>query len=150
MSSTYASVTSSAFQDGANIPEQYSCKGQDISPPLAWSGAPANTKSFALICADPDAPAGTWYHWVLYNIPANTKEIIENQTPEGALVGKNSWGNTSYQGPCPPSGTHHYIFTLYALDTILNLNSAPDAKGLENAMKGHILQSSKITGLFTK
>ncbi len=115
---------SSAFRDGEPIPERYTCDGEDISPPLRWEGAPKNTLSFVLICDDPDAPMGTWTHWVLYNIPNHIHELkegigkAEEQIAIGAYHAKNSWGRYGYGGPCPPSGTHRYFFYLYAVDTL--------------------------------
>ncbi len=143
-------ISSSAFKENETIPTQYTCSGKDVSPPFSWTTASEKTQSFALICSDPDAPGGTWYHWVLYNIPATVKDMAENQLPIGSVVGKNSWGRATYNGPCPPPGKpHHYIFTLYALDTKLNLISA-DAETLQKNMKGHVLQSAKITGIFAR
>lgn len=149
MNGVYAmNLTSTAFKDGGTIPVKYTCDSQDSSPSVAWTGAPANTQSFAIICADPDAPVGTWYHWVIYNIPSTITSLAENQTPTGSVLGKNSWGREKYNGPCPPKGNpHHYIFTLYALDTKLDLSST-DAPTLENSMKGHVLQSTTLTGLY--
>jgi len=144
-------IISNAVKEGEKIPTQYSCKGEDISPRFEWSNAPDNTQSFALICADPDAPMGTWYHWVLFNIPKNTTKIEENTQPENSILGKNSWGKNIYNGPCPPPGqTHHYVFTLYALDTRLNLPNNADAKQVESAIKNHVLGSAKLTGLFSR
>lgn len=141
-------ITSKSFVDGGTVPVQYTCDGKDISPPLTLSNAPSRTQSFAIICSDPDAPSGTWYHWVIYNIPGNTKEIVENQMPPGSAAGKNSWERPRYNGPCPPKGNpHHYIFTVYALDAKLTLSN-PDAQALENAMKNHILQTATITALY--
>lgn len=144
-------ITSSAFKDGGKIPVQYSCVGKDISPQLAWSNAPAATQSFALICSDPDAPMGTWYHWVIFNIPKTLTEIPENNLPTYSLAGKNSWQKMQYNGPCPPpSQLHHYIFTLFSLDSKLNLPQGVDVEMLKKAMQGHIIQSTTITGLFSK
>ena len=121
-------LTSDAFVNGQSIPAKYSCTGKNISPALAWNEPPAGTQSFALIVDDPDAPMGTWVHWVLFNIPADTRNLQEdlpitgkNVDPNAIYVGKNSSGNTGYDGPCPPSGTHRYYFKLYALDTTISL-----------------------------
>ncbi len=143
-------VTSAAFTDGASIPGKYSCKGESISPPLKWSGAPAQTKSYALIVQDPDAPSGTFYHWVDFNIPAST-----TQSPEGAqnvgTPGKNGAGKLGYTGPCPPSGTHRYIFNLYALDvTTLRVNEGATHDQVESAIQGHILAQGQLMGRFSK
>src|SRR6266498_5881692 len=110
-------ITSNAFANGQSIPVKYSCKGNNISPDLAWNEPPAGTQSFALIVDDPDAPMGTWVHWVLFNIPASTRSLSENIDTSTISVGKNSSGNLRYDGPCPPSGTHRYFFKLYALDS---------------------------------
>ena len=111
-------ITSSAFTNNTVIPSKYTCDGDNVSPPLAWQDVPEGTKLFKLIVDDPDAPSGTWTHWVLYNIPADTKSLPENikQLPAGTKVGSNSWQKKEYGGPCPPSGQHHYHFKLYALD----------------------------------
>jgi Raf kinase inhibitor-like YbhB/YbcL family protein len=152
-------VTSPAFQPGAPIPSKYTCEGQDISPPLAWSGAPANTKSFALIVDDPDAPdpakpQRVYVHWVVYNIPATTSSLPENASkkglPKGAVQGKNDWGKAQYGGPCPPIGRHRYFFKLYALDTDLSGLTSPTKADLERAMKGHVLGSGELIGTYQK
>lgn len=154
MSGAYAkdfTITSEAFTDGSKIPVLYTCSGKDISPPLAWSNAPEKTQSFVLVFSDPDAPAGTWYHWVIYNIPSSTQELAENikQLPAGSVLGKNSWDKERYNGPCPPPGKpHHYIFTLYALDTKLNTPDGIDALTLQKLMKTHVLQHVQLIGLF--
>lgn len=143
-------LSSTAFDNNAPLPLKYSGKGQDLPPPLAWQNPPAGTKSYALICDDPDAPSGTWTHWVLYNIPSNVKNIAEGKTTNNATLGKNSWGKTSYNGPNPPSGTHHYHFTLYALDAPLTLPSGLASDQLQQAMTGHILDKTSLIGTFTK
>ncbi len=148
-------VTSSAFTQGNPIPARYSCKGEDISPPLTWSDPPAGTQSFVLIMDDPDAPMGTWVHWVIYNIPASARGLPENvpsdaQLPDGSVQGKNSWGRFGYGGPCPPSGTHRYFFKLYALDTTLDLPAGADKRTLESAMRGHILAQGELMGTFSR
>ncbi len=143
-------VTSVAFPDGGNIPTKYSCKGESISPPLKWSGAPGQTKSYALIVQDPDAPSGTFYHWVDFNIPASATQLPEGAQNVGT-PGKNGAGKLGYTGPCPPSGTHHYIFNLYALDVpTLSLNEGATHDQVENAIQGHILAQGKLVGLFSK
>lgn len=144
-------IISLAFKNGEKIPMKYSCDDKDISPPLSWANAPAATQSFALICSDPDAPAGTWYHWVIFNIPNTTTVIAENDIPAHSFLGKNSWGRSQYNGPCPPHGKpHHYIFTLYALDTKLNLPQESAVETLIKAMQGHILASTQIIALFDR
>lgn len=145
------SVESPAFHENALIPTEYSCEGVDRSPPLSWQGAPENTKSFALIMDDPDAPNGTFVHWILFNIPADKAELEANASiPKGAVSGTNSWGKTGYGGPCPPSGTHHYHFKLYALDTELSLDETANKQDVLDAMKNHILDESVLIGLYQK
>lgn len=150
-------LTSPTFAQGEAIPEKYSCKGEDISPPLVWGPPPEATKSQVLIMDDPDAPIGTWVHWIVFNIPNNTYGLEEalpitglNQVPEFISVAKNSWGRNDYGGPCPPSGTHRYFFKLYALDTILTLDKNADKKQVLSAMEGHILAQTELMGTFTK
>ncbi len=148
-------LTSSAFENGKPIPVKYSCKGEDVSPPLAWGEPPAQTQSFALVMDDPDAPVGVWDHWVLYNIPASARSLPEalpddERLSDGSLHGKNSWGRLGYGGPCPPSGTHRYFFKLYALDTTLDLNPGATKSQLLKAMQGHILAQGELMGTFSK
>lgn len=148
-------LKSQAFQTGDIIPPQYTCDGQDISPPLSWSDPPAGTTSFALISDDPDAPMGTWVHWVIWNIPASARAFEENtpQTaslPNGAKQGTTDFHRVGYGGPCPPSGTHRYFFKLYALDTTLNLPSSATKKDLEKAMHGHILAQTELMGKYRR
>ena len=148
-------LTSAAFANGQPIPAKFSCKGDDISPALAWTEPPAGTQSFALIMDDPDAPMGTWVHWVLFNIPTSAREWPENTPtdailPNGALQGNTSARSHGYHGPCPPSGTHRYFFKLYALDTLLSLPSSADKADLLAAMEGHILAQAELMGTFSK
>ena len=148
-------ITSTAFTGGEPIPVKYSCKGEDISPPLTWSGAPAGTVSFTLICDDPDAPVGTWVHWVYFDIPASVNSLPEafpagNAPAPGGVQGRNSWKRNDYVGPCPPGGTHRYFFKLYALDTTLGLGPGADKKKVERAMEGHILAEARLMGTFRK
>ena len=152
-------ITSTVFQPGGAIPSQCTCEGQDISPPLAWSGAPANTKTFALIVDDPDAPdpakpQRVYVHWVVYNLPGTVTALRENASktalPKGAVHGKNDWGKAEYGGPCPPIGRHRYFFKVYALDTELTGLSSPTKADLERAMKGHILDSAEVVGTYQK
>lgn len=142
-------LTSSAFTHNGSIPSEYTCDGSDLSPPLSISDVPANAKSLVLISDDPDAPVGTWDHWVVFNIPASIKEISKGKEPQGT-AGKNSWGRTGYGGPCPPSGTHRYFFKLYALDTMLNLPAGSTKKQIEAAMEGHILAKTELLGLYKR
>lgn len=150
-------LTSDAFTNGQSIPAKYSCIGKNISPALAWNEPPAGIKSFALIVDDPDAPMGTWVHWVLFNIPAGTRSLQEalpvtgkNVDPNAIYVGKNSSGNTRYDGPCPPSGTHRYYFKLYALDTTINLLPGATKEQVLKEMNGHILAQGELMGTFSK
>jgi Raf kinase inhibitor-like YbhB/YbcL family protein len=151
---TEAAVTmelkSDAFASGQSIPAKYTCTGKNISPALMWSNAPAGTQSFALIVDDPDAPMGTWVHWVLYNIPSSTTSLPEATDANGISVGKNSSNHMSYDGPCPPSGTHRYFFKLYALDSTLSLSPGATKQQLLDAMKGHILAQGELMGTFSK
>jgi len=150
------SLQSRSFSNGAPIPVQHSLQGGNLSPPLSWSHAPANTKSFVLIMDDPDAPGGTWDHWIVYNIPAGTKSLAEHAgasgssgLPSGAENGTNSWGNKYYQGPSPPSGTHRYYFKLYAL-SVSQLNpSGTNKAAIETAMQGKILKQTQLMGTYT-
>ncbi len=150
-------LTSTAFTDGTAIPAKYTCDEADVSPPLAWSGAPAGTVSFALIVDDPDAPAGTWVHWVLYNLPATTAELPENvakvETLDlgGARQGRNDFQRPGYGGPCPPPGpAHRYFFKLYALDAPLRLKAGATKQDVEAAMKGHILATAQLVGTYAR
>jgi Raf kinase inhibitor-like YbhB/YbcL family protein len=154
-------LTSTAFAHEAAIPAKYTCVGdtaspsKDISPELSWGEPPAGTQSFALIMDDPDAPNGTWDHWVIFNIPASARGLPEsmpaNDTlPDGSMSGNNSWGRTGYGGPCPPSGTHRYFFKLYALDEMLAISSGATKGELEKAMVGHILAQGELMGTFTR
>jgi len=149
-------LSSTSFHDGSRIPAKYTCSGANISPQLAWSAPPAATVSLALIVTDPDAPRGTWVHWVLYNLPAGTRALPEGlpalgQLPDGALQGRNDFGEIGYGGPCPPPGSfHHYVFTLYALDAKLNLPAGEKRAQVEAAMQGHILATGRLIGLFQR
>ena len=144
-------LTSDAFVNGQSIPAKYSCIGKNISPALTWNEPPAHTQSFALIVDDPDAPGRTWVHWVLFNIPANTRTLQEDFSADNSIAaGNNSSGKPSYQGPCPPSGTHRYFFKLYALDTTLSLSPGATKERLLNEMEGHILAETELMGTFSK
>lgn len=141
-------LTSPTFKNGANIPPIHTCDGQDRSPELNWTDPPENIQSFTLIMSDPDAPMGTWDHWVLFNIPADTLHI-----PEGSSVGisgNNSWSNLGYGGPCPPNGNHRYFFKLYALDTILDLPQGARKTDILSAMKEHILEETELMGRYER
>lgn len=143
-------ITSSVFENNGKIPRKYTCQGEDVNPPLEFFDMPKGTKSLALIVDDPDAPMGTWVHWVVWNIKPETREIKEDEVPEGAKQGLNDFRKHEYGGPCPPSGTHRYFFKLYALDTTLNISENSKKSDLENAMKGHILEKAEIVGLYAK
>jgi Raf kinase inhibitor-like YbhB/YbcL family protein len=141
-------LTSPAFDDGVNIPRKYTCDGEDVNPPLRIEGVPAGTKSIVLIVDDPDAPLGMWVHWVVWNIPPETKELPENTVPAGAVEGLNDFQKHSYGGPCPLSGKHKYYFKLYALDIKLNLDPNSLKKDVRNAMEGHVLAQAKLMGTY--
>ena len=151
-------VSSSAFAPNAEIPAKYTCEGQDTSPPLSWSGAPANTKTFALIVDDPDAPDPkapkmTYVHWVLYDLPPTVSSLDEDASkhpPQGARDGTNDFKRTGYGGPCPPIGRHRYFFKVYALDTLLGDLGSLTKPALESAMKGHVLAQGELVGTYQK
>lgn len=150
----HLNVTSSGFSPGASIPNKFTCKGEDLSPALEWNGAPSNTVAFAIIMDDPDAPSGTWVHWVMWNLSATTHSLSEGvpkreQLQNGARQGRNSFGKTGYNGPCPPPGqTHRYFFRLYALDSKVELPAGADRNALDAAMKGHVLAQGEYMGTF--
>lgn len=152
-------ITSTAFAHGAAIPSRYTCDGDDRSPPLAWGGAPAGTRSFALLVLDPDAPdpkapKRTWVHWVVYDLPADCAGLPEGtgpeQLPDGARQGLTDAKATGYHGPCPPVGRHRYFFHLYALDRMLEPAGVLDRAGLEGAMRGHVLEEAVVMGTYEK
>ena len=148
-------IASPAFTEGSMLPAKYTCDGQDISPPLEWKNVPAGTKSLVLIHDDPDAPMGTWVHWVAYNVPPNITKLDENVKPEkvfknGMRQGNNDWPKIGYGGPCPPSGTHRYYFKLYALDTMLDLRPGATKAQVLQAMKGHILAEAQLMGKYRR
>ncbi len=143
-------LTSPAFKHNGLIPSKYTCDGSDINPSLTIAGAPPGAKSLALIVDDPDAPAGTWVHWVIWNISPKTAEIGEDAVPSGATQGTNDFRRRGYGGPCPPSGTHRYFFKLYALDTVLDLGGSTTKAALERAMKGHIMEQTEMVGLYKR
>ena len=143
-------ISSTAFEYNGAIPSRYTCDGIDINPPLHIANVPAGTKSLALIVDDPDAPMGIWVHWVVWNIDPATPEIKENEVPAGAAEGVNDFRKHNYGGPCPPSGTHRYFFTLYALDTRLDPGAHANKATLEKAMKGHILGQAELMGTYKR
>jgi Raf kinase inhibitor-like YbhB/YbcL family protein len=147
-------LSCSAFSEGGTIPKQYTCSGEDTSPPLSWIGIPANAKSMALVVDDPDAPAGTWVHWVLYNIPAEVTSLPAGipkiaTVPNIGTQGSNDFRRIGYGGPCPPPGKpHRYFFKLYALDATLNLNPGTTKVAVERALQGHILAQGQLMGKY--
>lgn len=153
------SLTSGVFDSGGEIPSRYTCEGADVSPPLAWSGVPSDTRSLVLIIDDPDAPDPraprmTWVHWVLYNLPPDTTGVPEGvagaQLPPGAAEGTNDWHRTGYGGPCPPIGRHRYFHKLYALDCLLDGLKHPTKAQVETAMRGHVLAEGQLIGTYEK
>jgi Raf kinase inhibitor-like YbhB/YbcL family protein len=146
-------LTSAAFKNNGKIPAKYTCDGDSItggiSPQLAISGVPADAKTLVLIMDDPDALAGTWDHWIIFNIQPATNNIQEGEEPDGR-AGNNSWGRAGYGGPCPPTGTHRYFFKLFSLDTELELAEGASKKEIESAMEGHILQKAELIGLYER
>ena len=148
-------ITSTAFQGNDTIPAKYTCDGDDVSPPLQWESAPEGTKSFALIADDPDAPVGTWVHWIIYDMPAGATGLPEGlegdgERADGSRHGKNSWNRLGYGGPCPPGGTHRYFFRLYALDSKLRLPAGAGVKQVMDAMEGHILAQAELMGKYAR
>jgi hypothetical protein len=146
-------VRSPAFEHGARIPARYTCDGEDVSPPLEWSGAPEGTRSYALIVEDPDAPGGTWTHWVAWNVRATALAAATAKDPElqsGVRQGRNSWGRAGWGGPCPPSGTHRYVFRVHALDSALELPDRTDAQALRGAMRGRVLAEGELLGTYSR
>jgi len=149
-------IESPAFQTNGKIPQKYTCDGTDVSPPLVWSGAPEGTKSFALICDDPDAPVGTWVHWVIYDLPPDRRELPEavpktERLANGAKQGMTDFRRVGYGGPCPPPGKpHRYFFKLYALDTPLDLPPKATKADLLMAVNGHVLAQAELVGLYQR
>ncbi len=147
-------LTSSAFKEGGMIPKKYTCDGPDVSPPLNWENVPAQAKSLAMIVDDPDAPMGTWVHWVIFNMPSGITGLPENvppkdSLPDGSLQGKNDFRNYGYGGPCPPGGTHRYFFKLYALDSVLRLKAGCSKSDLLKAMQGHVIGEGELMGRYS-
>lgn len=148
-------LTSPAFTDGSSIPLKYTGDGTDVSPPLEWSDIPSGTKSFAIICDDPDAPSGSWVHWVIYNIPPAINSLPEGIAPvespdDGIVQGINDFGRIGYGGPMPPRGTHRYVFKIFALDAILPSKPGITKAGLLKLMSGHIISDAKLTGKYSR
>jgi Raf kinase inhibitor-like YbhB/YbcL family protein len=142
------SIKSTAFDSNKLIPKKYTCDGENINPPLTIEGTPKEAKTFVLIMDDPDAPSGTFDHWVVWNIPSSTVRIGEHSVP--GVEGLNSARENIYHGPCPPSGTHRYFFKVYALDTALSLNVNSSKKDVEKAMQGHVLAKGELVGLYRR
>jgi Raf kinase inhibitor-like YbhB/YbcL family protein len=153
-------LQSPAFADGGAIPKLYTCDGKDISPPLEWSGVPGPARSLALVVEDPDAPRGTWTHWVLFDVPADLGSLPEAVPTDervglgaggkAARQGRNDFGKVGYGGPCPPGGTHHYVFRIYALDVELGLGPETTREALLRSVKGHVLAEGRLTGLYSR
>ena len=149
-------ITSTSFEPNGVIPKKYTCEGEDVSPPLEWHGPPSGTKSFALISDDPDAPVGTWVHWVVYDLPIETRELGEGLAktdvlPNGAKQGMTDFRRIGYGGPCPPPGSYHrYFFRLYALDTTLAIRSRQTKQQLLKAMEGHVLAQGELIGRYKR
>ena len=143
-------LSSSAFENNQLIPAKYTCDGENVNPPLVIVDIPEDTQSLVLIVDDPDAPSGAFTHWLVWNIDPQAKEIAEGSVPQNATQGKNDFGKNGWGGPCPPSGTHHYFFKLYALDQKLDLSASADKKDLEKAMQGHILSQTQLIGLYNR
>lgn len=148
-------LTSRAFSEGKAIPKQYSCDGEDISPELSWKDVPAGTESFVLIADDPDAPAGTWVHWVIYDIPGKARRLQESyprqeMDSDGSRQGVNDFRKIGYGGPCPPGGTHRYFFKLFALDTTLDAEAGLSKADILTRMEGHILDEAQLMGTYSR
>jgi Raf kinase inhibitor-like YbhB/YbcL family protein len=148
-------LVSTAFKEGEAIPRQYTCDGIDISPPLEWSGTPKTAKTIAIIADDPDAPSGTWVHWVVYNLPAENIGLVENlpateSLKAGGFHGKTDFGRVGYGGPCPPSGTHRYFFKVYAVDSELPLKAGATKDELLKAMEGHVVGQAQLMGTYRR
>lgn len=142
-------LTSPSFHDGSTLPARYTCGGAGVSPPLNWTRPPAHTASFAVTCLDPDAPGGTFTHWLVWDIPPAARSLAEGAVPAGARQGKNDFGNIGYGAPCPPAGApHHYIFTVYALNSVPDLPPGSSRNDLYSVIQGHILAKGQITGLY--
>lgn len=154
-STSQFSITSGAFKEGQPIPRQYTCDGVNVSPPIEWTGVPKAAKTVAIIVDDPDAPSGTWTHWVLYNLPADNVGFVENVPADetlkaGGFQGKNDFGKIGYGGPCPPSGTHRYFFKIYAVDEELPLKGGVTKADLEKALAGHTLAQGQLMGTYQR
>lgn len=143
-------IISSAFENNGRIPSKYTCNGENINPPLEIADVPENTKSLLLIVDDPDAPMGTWVHWVVININPDITEIKENSVPDGGREANTTFGKPGYGGPCPPGGTHRYFFKLYALNKMLEIDKSRDKESVLIQMEGSILASAELIGFYGK
>lgn len=143
-------ITSPAFANGGTIPQKYTCNGASVTPPLDFANVPQTAQSLALEVTDPDAPNGTFTHWLVWNIPTNVTQFKEDDVPAGVIQGLNGFGTSKWGSPCPPSGVHHYVFDLYALDNTLPLTSRQGRDDFENAIKGHVVAQAKLVGLYGK
>lgn len=149
---TSLTVTSTGFAQGSMLPSRFTCEGEDVAPPLAWSDPPAGTKSFAVVVEDPDAPKKTFVHWIVYGLPPTARGLPEGtkSAPPGTRDGENDFGRSGYGGPCPPSGRHRYVFNVYALDIELPDLNKPHASDLDRAMNGHVLARGTLVGTYEK
>jgi Raf kinase inhibitor-like YbhB/YbcL family protein len=143
-------IKTTAFQEGGNIPSKFTCDGPDANPPLRFEGAPAEAKSLALIADDPDAPGGLFTHWLVWNIDPKTTSVEENSAPSNGVQGKNDFGKSGYGGPCPPSGTHRYVFKIFALDRQLDLAADSKRAQLDAQMRGHIIAQGELIGRYSR
>ena len=143
-------IESTAFGHEGKIPSKYTCDGENMPPPLSFSAVPSQTRSLVLVVDDPDAPSGTWVHWILWNISPRTKSIGEGSIPQGVVEGTTSFGATGYGGPCPPDGEHRYFFKLYALDIEIELPKETTKEKLEEAMLGHVLDKAELIGHYSR
>jgi Raf kinase inhibitor-like YbhB/YbcL family protein len=150
LSTNLLRLTSPAFGEGETIPTRYTCDGEDVPPPLTWEDVPTGVNAYALIMDDPDAPAGTWVHWVLYDVPATVRELPDGEAAPAGTQGQNSWDEPGYGGPCPPSGEHRYFFKLYALDGELGLAPGADKETVLDAMQGHVLAQGQLMGVYAR
>lgn len=150
MNAQHITLSSSAFEHGKPIPARYTCDGKDVNPPLSISQVPSTAKTLALIVDDPDAPAGTWSHWLVWNIAPTTSEILEGTVPGGSVQGINDFRRSSYGGPCPPSGTHRYFFRLFALDRSLTLGPETTRRSLLSALEGHVVMETELMGTYAR
>ncbi len=147
-SKSIITIVSPVFKDREVIPKKYTCDGENISPPLIIKDVSSDAKSLVLVVDDPDAPMGTWTHWLVWNINPKTGQILEDTVPDEATVGKSDFGTAKYGGPCPPSGTHRYFFKVYALDTALNLSEGSDRRALDESMKEYIIDKAELVGIY--